>query len=438
MIFNLDSDILTMTEIDIDTIYKALRPVPEFDGNPNVLTRFIKICDQIVAKYLCTQPGNDLNNLCLLNGILNKITGPAARTINSNGIPENWLGIRNALINNFADQRDETALYNDLSLLTQGSSTPQEFYEKCQNLFSIIMTYVTLHESLPTTIEAKRDLYKKLTLQSFVRGLREPLGSRIRCMRPITIEKALEFVQDEINVMYVQQRNESIHVRKSTHAEPLTRKMPPPFMPLPRINSLPHNMYRPMTQTYYQAPPPWRPNFQRPHFQNHPPNQNMPTRTQQIFRAPPPNYNPHSNVFRIQPRNNAGPKPMSGVVPYTPKVLPPSGHDWTKLGNPPPSNYFKSREVHFNDCLAYDTDQDYYPSTFDYQTDYDHNLDYNNPYPYYPDYPNSYSDNYEMPNCSYYVGENSDENNVPADTEPIADCSTVEDFPKGPNSKKPK
>ncbi|XP_026328981.1 uncharacterized protein LOC113236966 [Hyposmocoma kahamanoa] len=107
---------------DPDTIYKALRPVPDFDGNPNVLTRFIKICDQIVITYVSPNAGSELANLCLINGILNKITGPAASIINAHGIPDNWLSIRNALINNFADQRDETTLYNDLSLSTQVNS----------------------------------------------------------------------------------------------------------------------------------------------------------------------------------------------------------------------------------------------------------------------------------------------------------------------------
>nr|XP_034839919.1 uncharacterized protein LOC117996018 [Maniola hyperantus]XP_034839920.1 uncharacterized protein LOC117996019 [Maniola hyperantus] len=102
---------------DPDKVYKAMRVIPEFDGNPNVLTRFIKICDQLAAQYLSTAPGSEFTNVFLLNGILNKITGTAACTINSNGIPDSWLGIRTALINNFSDQRDETALYHDLSLL---------------------------------------------------------------------------------------------------------------------------------------------------------------------------------------------------------------------------------------------------------------------------------------------------------------------------------
>lgn len=64
---DLTSEELTTT-YDPDVIYKALRPVPDFDGNPNILTRFITICDQIVATYLSNEPGSNLPNLCLLNG----------------------------------------------------------------------------------------------------------------------------------------------------------------------------------------------------------------------------------------------------------------------------------------------------------------------------------------------------------------------------------
>lgn len=105
-----------MAQYDIDIIYKSLRLLPEFDGNPHVLTRFINLCDQLVLTHFSTERGRELSNLALINGILNKVTGPAARHINSNGIPENWQGIRSALINNFADHRDESSLYNDLSM----------------------------------------------------------------------------------------------------------------------------------------------------------------------------------------------------------------------------------------------------------------------------------------------------------------------------------
>lgn len=360
-----------------DTIYKALRMVPEFDGNPNVLTRFIKICDQIVIQYLSNAQGSELANQCLLNGILNKITGSAACTINSNGIPENWSGIRTALINNFSDQRDETALYRDLSLATQGNKNPQEFYEQCQTLFSMIMTFVTLHEPIQTTVESKRQLYKKVTMQAFVRGLREPLGSRIRCMRPETIEKALEYVQEEANVMYLQERSDfpkppNNHKMFNTNPHHPSSWRPQHFTPPIPNSPAPVGMRPPPPQPFKFNPQP-----------NHPFQNRVPNRTQQMFRALPQSYNPNSNLFRLQAKNNVpqnlGPKPMSGVQHFTPKPML-SGHDWRRSGNPPPNNYFKSREMNVNECAAYD--DSYNTDGYCYEPEYYYNdySDYYSPY----------------------------------------------------------
>lgn len=45
---------------------------------------------------------------------------------------------------------------------------------------------------------------------------------------------------------------------------------------------------------------------------------------------------------------------MSGVSNYVVKPLPPAGRDWRVHGNPPPTNYFKSREMNMNECADYD------------------------------------------------------------------------------------
>lgn len=425
-----------MAQDDIDVIYKSHRLLPEFDGNPHVLTRFINLCDRIVLAHFKVGPGHELNNLALINGILNKVTGPAARLINSGGISDNWNGIRSALINNFADHRDETALYSDLSMQTQGSSSPQEFYERCQNLYSTIMTYITLNETVLTTIEAKRILYSKLTLQAYLRGLKDPLGSRIRCMRPETMEKALEFVQEELNTLYLQQRNEG----------PSRKEWAQPSSSIPNYNLPLDNFAQRMPISTPNVPGP-----SRPHILNNPgpsrpqpihPTQgwkphNMPqmqpprgpSRTQQMFRALPPNYNPQSNVFRMpnkpqQPSFNYGaPRPMSGVSPYVPKHLPPSGHDWRKFGNPPPTNYFKTREVNFND-FEYNYDPQYY---YDYdQHDYYQDC---TGYEQYPDVPNLYYNYESVPNYETSVVEEVDQDSAPKEEE---------NFQKAPNSNKRK
>lgn len=409
---------------DLDMVFKALRLVPDFDGNPHVLTRFIKLCDELVEEI---GVGNRTNLIALLNGILNKVTGPAARLINSNGVPDDWNGIRQALINNFADQRDETALYNDLALLTQGTNSPQEFYEKCQSLFSTIMTYISLHETVDTTVKSKRTLYQKLTLQAYLRGLKDPLGSRIRCMRPETIEKALEFVHEETNILYMQNRSQLAPDRK-----PQQSLQPPRFaqeflMPYqPRLNtfnvpgpSRAQPMFQP-GQQYYKPP------FGSIAQMNHA----GPSRTQQMFGARPPSYNPQGNAFRpptrmpLQQAYGAPPlpRPMSGVSHFTPKNLPSSsfnpGHDWRKFGNPPPSNYFKTREMNMNECFE--------PTYDNYDFDQYQGYDMYNCYEqYYYD-----NDQIQYPEITYDNSDNA--------TYPGTAATESEDFQKAPKSDKPK
>ncbi|KAL4721240.1 hypothetical protein ACJJTC_013585 [Scirpophaga incertulas] len=217
------------------------------------------------------------------------------------------------------------------------------------------MTYVSLHETINTTIEAKRQLYKKLTLKSYLRGLKEPLGSRIRCMRPQSIEQALEFVQEEMNTMS--------------------------FKTLPNAATYAAVEAYPSSATTL----PWTITHS--------------TNVQSVTR---PNYNPQSNIFRMPNRNPPsnmnlqGPKPMSGVSHYVTKPLPPSGHDWRKFGNPPPSNYFKTREVNFNDCSDYEYGpyfnySDYYYSEPVYNDDTEY-TNYNcNEYSYY-EYPQHFNE----------------------------------------------
>lgn len=71
---------------------------------------------------------------------------------------------------------------------------------------------------------------------------------------------------------------------------------------------------------------------------------------------------------------------MSGVQNFTPKALPHTNmltsHDWSKSGNPPPNNYFKTREANINDCVSYDDYCSYYSDC--YQPEYNYENNYNN------------------------------------------------------------
>jgi hypothetical protein len=202
----------------------------------------------------------------------------------------------------------------------------------------------------------------------------------VLCMRPETIEKALEFVHEEMNTLYLQHRNESIPDKKALPRLMVGQPNNQGFRFLPNLshnNSIPmarpssfNNQGQSRPPFASQAPNQWKPNYN--HF-----NQPGPSRTQQMFGAPPPNYSAHSNAFRIPPRNatmnfgNRGSqeRPMSGVSHFVPRNLPlsnqMSGHDWRRSGNQPPTNYFKTREMNYNDCFSYEPYfEDYYPDQY--------------------------------------------------------------------------
>lgn len=276
-------------------------------------------------------------------------------------------------------------------------------------------------------------------MQAYVRGLKEPLGSRIRCMRPETIEKALEFVQEELNVIYLQHRNELASDRRPPNLTQPTSKVPY----LGSSNFMPKNYNLPSPGPSWQRPlpapvhnfQPWRPNVA---FQQTPQRTlNQPTRTQQMFRAPPPNY--VNNGFRIPHRNappqNSGPKPMSGVSHFVSKPLPPRipGHDWQRFGNPPPSNYLKAKEVNFNE--TYDDYNYYYPDYYydQYYTDYTDS--YNDYYDY--DYQNITHTPYEYPYEADSQDYNPSSNNNLEPPQPST-SQKEQDFTKNPRDSKPR
>lgn len=364
-----------MASVDLDTIHKALRNVPEFDGNPNVLIRFLNLCDQLVISYIDPTPGHEMLNLSLLNGILNKITGHAARILATNGTPTTWENIRNTLKNNFSDQRDESALYTDLSVLTQGSDTPHVFYERVQNLLGTIMTYVQLHDQIGTTIEAKRTLYKKLALQSYLRGLNEPLGSRIRCMRPDSLEDALKFAQEELNVIYLLSKNRAPTKSATPFTTPMI--MPQPFRSVPVSPNLypQSNSFNPFYQPMHGTVP-LTPSI---HNNFNPGPIPGPSRTQQVFKALPRSN--MSTGFRIPPRPQVfhqnsytnktnPPQSMSGISHPVARTLPPLKRDYQPRDNAYTYSNFKPREMNMNELYNPYCDQSYVVYPYAYETPY--------------------------------------------------------------------
>lgn len=178
----------------------AIKDLPKFEGNPKLLFEFINNCEEILDLINCTS-GTPYGQL-LLRAIRNKIVGPANEVLNMYGTPLIWDNIRENLILHYSDKRNETSLIRDLHGLKQGGKTVENFYSEVIEILATMTNNVQIHERDEAIIQSKRDLYTEMSLNVFLSGLREPLGSTIRAMKPQTLAIAFSYCIKEQNISY--------------------------------------------------------------------------------------------------------------------------------------------------------------------------------------------------------------------------------------------
>lgn len=284
---------------DINSLKTALTVIPDYDGNANQLHRFITTCETVLTQYFDVAQPNNFNNQVLLHSILNKMKGKAEEVVTINGV-SSWNEIKQVLIKNFADQRDENCLNRDLINMRQENETAQEFYNRCMHMLSTIINYVNLHEQDENKKICKRDFFSTQTLKAFLSGLKDPLGVTIRTMRPEDMPTALQYIKEEENIHYLQKRQGP----QNNFQRPLDlNKFAPHNLP-PRPVAFP-NLNRPM-YSQRQNPSPFQNNY-RPNY----PNSNLYRNNQ--WNRPQYPYNPSRQFSGPQSNNRPGPsKPMSG------------------------------------------------------------------------------------------------------------------------------
>lgn len=380
-----------------------LKTIPEYNGNPVGLVRFIKTVEQISETYYDTRKINCPQNILIINTIFSKLTGAASEAVNIYNA-SNWPEIKATLLQNFGDQRDLNTLIQNLMALRQNNETPQQFYSSCIHMLNTICNYVDLHSNNEIECVSYRDLFTKQTLRVFLTGLRDPLSSRIRARNPDSLPQALTIMNDEINIANLQNPrnnfNKPLHnpVRNKSYSNFDSPRFIQPQQQTYRFNSPPQTQYR---QTFPSQPIPYRP-------VNNTPPQRFPTNNDVFGR---PNI---KNVWKNPPKNNFRPTPMSGVTNMSakPRPTPMSGITSTPF-KPQPSkpNYFQpSSSRNFVSEELFNTEQNsYYPNyQFEDNPEYFQN-------PEYPDIDNDegaigYDYNFDYTNTNENVEQDVSEN----------------------------
>lgn len=359
----------------------AVKDLPKFDGNPRLLYEFLANVEEILG-YLNNVDGTNYARI-ILRAIRNKIVGPANEVLNVYGTPLIWENIKGNLILHYSDKRNETSLIKDLHNLKQTTQSVQHFYSSIVEIQSSINNNILIHESNPSVIEAKRKLFADMCLNTFLSGLKEPLGSNIRSMRPGSMAEALSFCVQEQNIYYTKKPFSNIY---STPQQNI-RYFPPNYQ-----NYTPTQSYQPIvnnpnrfSQQFprqpYPAVPPYQNNttrYQNPVGNGQNPHFSVPNNTfgqNRQFNIPQkytPNLNNNNNPFnpnfgqrQYRPQNLPPPEPMDVSSGFTHLRKPPSMQTQRTV------NTFKPQEIH-----NIDTEDTPYPYTNLDEYYYYHQNDY--------------------------------------------------------------
>lgn len=282
-----------------------LRMIPEFSGEAALLPEFISISQQICDYFTDTVNPENFQNFYLLNTLKSKITGVAKLNISSYNI-NTWDDLKNALLTTYEDKRDAYTLTIELCNLRQyGNESAFDFHQRVQKHINLHTSYLNTHTEEIAGATHVATYISKLALRTFLKGLKDPLGSFVKTRNPKDMNEALNLLTNDFQM----------DAKRTTHEN--TSHNPNNTLNSRPKSVLPHIPFRPQIPFRNQT-------YQRPAF---------PTNPHQYQRSPNPHaqssvYNPNSNQYQKPVFNNFGQNRFQNSnqrPPFFPKPIPMSG-----------------------------------------------------------------------------------------------------------------
>lgn len=192
------------TPVNIALLRYQADNIPAFDGNPKQLNRFIKSCENFIVAFQNLADPNDPINTCLFDTILSKLRDRAADLIGSRTELNTWQLIKDSLNLTFSDQRSIDCLIQDLiSLKPSKNETPTQFGMRIQDARSLLFSKLNAGIQNVQEKTIKIQHYDDFALKTFINGLPYNMQLVVRLRNPDNLEKALAYVIEEENFIYL-------------------------------------------------------------------------------------------------------------------------------------------------------------------------------------------------------------------------------------------
>ncbi|WP_253302429.1 hypothetical protein [Wolbachia endosymbiont of Psylliodes chrysocephala] len=323
-----DSNMVDKTNYPLLQLY--VDTIPNFDGNPHILTVFLDACESLIGQFSDRQNNAATINAYILRAIIGKLTGRALSLIGSRSELTVWIDIKNLLILSFGDQRNLDCHVQDLIALHPFKNEPPcRFGMRCQDSRSLIVSKINASNFSPEEKRIRLQNYNDLALKTFIHGLTGQLQNNVRLRNPDSLEQAMAFVVEEENFLYSSQKSnfsDSQNYRpvnnRNNYSKPQQQRQPSQPLQKPfysnnfnRFHSNFNNFPRQNNQNFQNQ----NQFVQRPQFNqsNNFNNQNF-NRNSNNFKNPnfgqySTNFNRNSQISRntnFNNRSNSIPEPM--------------------------------------------------------------------------------------------------------------------------------
>lgn len=174
---------------DIARLPDSVRELQTFDGNAVQYISWTHSVENILRDYELVK--NKPIYRAILQAIRGKVRGNAdAALISYNIFDDNWESIKTCLSLHYADKRDLRTLEYQMSTLTQGRYSIDQFYARVNHQFSLIINKIKTENYSRETINALIESQRNRALDVFIRGVNGELSKYLMLQKPQTLPEA--------------------------------------------------------------------------------------------------------------------------------------------------------------------------------------------------------------------------------------------------------
>ncbi|KAF2906114.1 hypothetical protein ILUMI_00065 [Ignelater luminosus] len=150
--------------------------VPTYSGGSQNLSYYIQQCDKIIKAYKNNTPGQEQStyNKLIFELCCSELAGTTRETLIISNC-KTWTQVKDALINRFGDQRNETLLENDRITRYQFQNKNYKwYYERVKSRLQQIQEHLGIREENDAIKNFKTEMYKQRAQNTFCASLLEP------------------------------------------------------------------------------------------------------------------------------------------------------------------------------------------------------------------------------------------------------------------------